>query len=152
MTTAPVMISLKLPLFWPKDLQVWFAQVEAQSSTCGISAQQTMFNYVVALLSRDCPQSSERERERDEEGERERLCISTLCRTPTRADRNNCQDGLTLQAVNNTSIPTYGKRSLLLDLRLHRTFHWVFIIAEVKTPILGYDFLRPYGLNCRCGE
>ena len=64
---------------------------------------------------------------------------------PTCTDRSNRQDGLTLQAVNNTSIPTYGKRSLSLDLGLRHTFRWVFIIAEVKTPILGADFMRCYG-------
>ena len=60
---------------------------------------------------------------------------------PTRTNRSNRQDGLTLQAVNNTSIPTYGKHSLSLDFGLRRIFRWVFIIAEVKTPILGADFL-----------
>ena len=71
---------------------------------------------------------------------------------PTRTDWSNRQDGLTLQAVNNTSIPTYGKRSLSLDLRLRRTFRWVFVIVEVKTPILGADFLRRYGLIVDVGN
>ena len=71
---------------------------------------------------------------------------------PTRANRNNCQNGLTLQAINNTSIPTYGKRSLSLDLRLRCTFRWVFVIAEVKTPILGANFLHCYGLIVNVGN
>ena len=53
---------------------------------------------------------------------------------------------LTLQAVNNSAIPTFGTRSLTLNLGLHCPFHWVFVIAKVHTPILGADFLRHYGL------
>ena len=64
---------------------------------------------------------------------------------PSRIERQHQQD-LTLQAANNTSITTYGKRSLTLDLGLRRTFRWVFIIADVKHPILGADFLRRYSL------
>ncbi len=50
---------------------------------------------------------------------------------------------LTPQAVNNTTIPI---RSLTLNLGLCRPFYWVFVIANIKTPILGADFLRHYGL------
>ena len=62
--------------------------------------------------------------------------------SPSHADRKNQQADLTLQAVNNTSIPTYSTRSLTLNLGLRRTFRWVFVIANIATPILGADFLR----------
>ena len=57
-----------------------------------------------------------------------------------------CQQELILQAANNSSIATYGKKSLTLDLGLRRTFQWVFVIANVTVPILGADFLRHFGL------
>ena len=65
---------------------------------------------------------------------------------PSRVERQRKCDHLTLQAVNNTSIRTYGKRSLTLDLGLRRTFRWVFVIADIKHPILGADFLRHFAL------
>ena len=42
-----------------------------------------------------------------------------------------------LQAVNNSPIRTYATRSLTLNLGLHRTFRWLFVIADITTPILG---------------
>lgn len=65
---------------------------------------------------------------------------------PSVSDRNNHKSNLTLQAVNNTSIATYGNRLLTLNIGLRRTFQWVFIIADVKNPIIGADFLRHYSL------
>ena len=65
---------------------------------------------------------------------------------PSHTERRNHRADLVLQAVNHTSISTYGTRSLTLDLGLRRSFRWVFIVADVATPILGADFLRWYNL------
>ena len=65
---------------------------------------------------------------------------------PTPADHRHSPDDLTLLAVNDSPIRTYGKRSLTLDLGLRRSLPWIFIIADVQKPILGADFLRHFGL------
>ena len=46
-----VAVNIKLPPFWPADLEVWFAQAEAKLDTQRITTQKTMFNHVVASLS-----------------------------------------------------------------------------------------------------
>ena len=61
-------------------------------------------------------------------------------------DRQSVSDKLTLMAVNDTPIRTYGERSLTLNLGLRRSLPWIFIIADVQKPILGADFLRHFGL------
>ena len=50
------------------------------------------------------------------------------------------------KGVTCSAIATYGRRSLTLNLGLKHTSRWVFIIANVKSPILGVDFLRQYSL------
>lgn len=51
-----------------------------------------------------------------------------------------------LYAANNTTIPTYGERTLELNLGLRRAYKWRFIIADVTKAILGADFLNHYNL------
>ena len=53
---------------------------------------------------------------------------------PTSQESKHPRTDLTLQAVNDTPIPTFGLRSLPLKLGLRRTFRWVFIIADTTTP------------------
>ena len=60
--------------------------------------------------------------------------------------RKHHKGSLSLQAVNSTPIATYGTQLLTLNIGLRRKFQWIFIIADVKNPILGADFLRHYSL------
>jgi len=49
-TTAPqppaqvAALQIKLPPFWPQDPQLWFAQIEAQFTTCHITISRTKFD------------------------------------------------------------------------------------------------------------
>ncbi|RTG85377.1 uncharacterized protein DC041_0008133 [Schistosoma bovis] len=52
----------------------------------------------------------------------------------------------TVRAANKTKIKTFGEQSLTLDLGIRRHLTWVFIIANVRHPILGADFLSFYNL------
>ena len=45
-------------------------------------------------------------------------------------DRQHKSSNLTLQAANNTSIRTYSTKLITFNLGLHRSFKWVFIIAD----------------------
>ena len=66
---------------------------------------------------------------------------------PTVSDKRcRSKSSVTLQAVNQSSIDTFGERSITLDLGLRRTFRWIFIVADIQTPIIGADFLKAFGL------
>ena len=66
---------------------------------------------------------------------------------PTRSERSRPDNTFSLQAVDGSRIATFGVRSCTLNLGLRRNFRWVFVIANVKQPIIGADFLHHYGLT-----
>lgn len=59
---------------------------------------------------------------------------------------NNSHSEYKLYAANGTEIKTFGLRTLILDFNLRRAFKWTFIVAAVKQPIIGADFLSHYRL------
>ena len=65
---------------------------------------------------------------------------------PTSAERQGGKGDFNLQTANSTPIATYGRRSLTLNLGLRRPFQWIFVIADVKNPIIGADFLAHHNL------
>ena len=65
---------------------------------------------------------------------------------PSATDSRHAVD-YALQAANGSRIPTYGTRSVTVDFGLRRKFQWVFIIADVTSPIIGADFLAHFRLS-----
>ena len=51
-----------------------------------------------------------------------------------------------LYAANGSEIKTYGTKTLVLNLKMRRPYRWTFILADVKQPILGADFLTHHRL------
>nr|VZI33608.1 unnamed protein product [Spirometra erinaceieuropaei] len=64
---------------------------------------------------------------------------------PNPAERKT-RSSFYLTAANNFSIPTFGQRSITLDLGLRRIFRWVFIIADVSVALISADFLAHFNL------
>ena len=65
------------------------------------------------------------------------------------ADRTSDAACLPLVAANNTTINTYGNCRRVVDVGLKRDYAWTFIVADVKQPIIGADFLVHYSLLYR---
>lgn len=51
-----------------------------------------------------------------------------------------------LYAANGSAIKTYGVLRKQVNLDMRRDFTWNFIIADVKQPIIGVDFLSEFNL------
>nr|VZI06730.1 unnamed protein product [Spirometra erinaceieuropaei] len=64
---------------------------------------------------------------------------------PTPVERKT-RSSVCLTAANNSIIPTFGQRSITLDLGLRRIFRWVFITADVSVALIGADFLAHVNL------
>ena len=62
------------------------------------------------------------------------------------ANRTSDTACLPLVAANNTTINTYGNCRRVVDVGLKRDYAWTFIVADVKQPIIGADFLIHYSL------
>lgn len=61
-------------------------------------------------------------------------------------DRLACRRELSLSAANGTKIATFGSTKKLLNFGLNKKFPCTFILADVRYPIIGADFLREHGL------
>ena len=72
---------------------------------------------------------------------------------PPRADdRSHSPDSVKLQAANGSTIQTFGRRTVKVELGLAKPFTWSFTVADVTKPIIGADFLRFYGLLVDVGR
>ena len=60
------------------------------------------------------------------------------------ANRTTDAASLPLVAANNTTINTYGTSSRVVGLK--QDYAWTFIVADIKQPIIGTDFLIHYSL------
>lgn len=43
-------VSVKLPSFWPGDVELWFSLCEAEFDACGVKRQETMFGHIARTL------------------------------------------------------------------------------------------------------
>ena len=50
-------------------------------------------------------------------------------------------------AANGTIINKYGTRNLTIDLGLKQKYSWIFIVGDVKKPIIGADFLEHFNIS-----
>ena len=72
-------------------------------------------------------------------------CLSLL--PPLEIDMPDKGKGKNLKAANGSEIATYGERAVQIDFGLGRTYNWVFLVADVTTPILKVDFLAACNFN-----
>ena len=58
-----------------------------------------------------------------------------------------------LSTANGEAIKVHGQVSALLALpNLRRIYRWIFVVADVCQPLLGYDFLEHNALVIDCGD
>ncbi|XP_058789701.1 uncharacterized protein LOC131663354 [Phymastichus coffea] len=131
----------KLLPFCAEEPELWFVKTESAFQAIGSSS-------LVALTS-----SSEHLKENRlhvldrSSGMRFQidsgLVVSII---PARSQYKVTKDDIYLFAANESAIMTHGRRTILVDLSLWRVFPWSFVLADIKIPILGTDFLKHYDL------
>ena len=67
-------------------------------------------------------------------------CLSVTPLTPAQRSQQPRSDRV-LSAANCSNIASWGEQLITLNLGLCRTFLWAFMIADVRRPIIGMDFL-----------
>lgn len=65
---------------------------------------------------------------------------------PTSKEKLNSPCLFNLFAANGSKIKTYGSKSITLNLGLRRQIKWMFVIADVQSPIIGSDLLKKFDL------
>ncbi len=65
---------------------------------------------------------------------------------PTSQEKKNAPCKFQLFAANGSQIKTYGSKSITLNLGLRRPIRWIFVIADVQSPIIGSDLLKKHDL------
>lgn len=43
-------VAVRLPVFWPEEPELWFAQLEGQFTICGITDDDTRYAYVLSRI------------------------------------------------------------------------------------------------------
>lgn len=61
---------------------------------------------------------------------------------PTSQEKKKAPCQFKLFAANGSEIKTYGSKKVTLDLGLRRPISWIFVIADVQSPIIGSDLLK----------
>lgn len=65
---------------------------------------------------------------------------------PNAREKGNAPCLFKLSAANGSQIRTYGSKMISLNLGLRRPINWIFVIADVRQPIIGSDLIRKFGL------
>nr|XP_033204453.1 uncharacterized protein LOC117165099 [Bombus vancouverensis nearcticus] len=123
---ATVMASqpICVPPMKPQKITFWFSLLERQLAAAGIELR------MLHWISRSAVNTGAD------------TCVFPRNKIRGPASKSDYE----LFAANGTRIATYGTITLSLDLALCRDSKWRFVVADVKTPIIGVDFLSHYGL------
>ena len=54
-TNLLMAVAVKLPPFWPENIETWFVQAESQFRLKGVVVSQTKFDYCVQSMMQEVP-------------------------------------------------------------------------------------------------